>query len=205
MKRKYYVVWNGNCPGIYDTWDECKRETQGFPNAHYRAFTSKEDAEDAFQKGYTYPKKTEKQQLTGNHSSVVPIKESVAVDAACSGNPGKMEYRGVYVADGRELFHIGPYEEGTNNIGEFLALVHALAMLKQINSNLPVYTDSRNAIAWVKRKKCNTQLIQSSRNIVLFDLIQRAEKWLAENKYQTKIMKWETPIWGEIPADFGRK
>ena len=53
------------------------------------------------------------QQLV-NQTLISPIKESIAVDAACSGNPGKMEYRGVYVADGRELFHIGPFEEGTN-------------------------------------------------------------------------------------------
>ncbi|MDD2525260.1 MAG: ribonuclease H family protein [Bacteroidales bacterium] len=205
MKKKYYVVWSGNCPGIYETWDECKRQTFGFPNAHYRAFPSKEEAEEAFQKGYSYPKKIEREQQLVNQTLISPIKESIAVDAACSGNPGKMEYRGVYVADGCELFHIGPFEEGTNNIGEFLALVHALAFLKKANSRLPVYSDSRNAIAWVKHKKCNTKLIQSSRNRKVFDLIERAEKWLAENSYQTRIMKWETPVWGEIPADFGRK
>ena len=205
MKRKYYVVWNGGCPGIYDTWDECKRQTSGFPHAHYRAFPSREEADEAFQKGYSYPKNREKEQQLGNQTLRLPIKESIAVDAACSGNPGKMEYRGVYVADGRELFHVGPFEEGTNNIGEFLALVHGLAFLKQANSNLPVYSDSRNAIAWVKHKKCNTNLIHSSRNRNVFDLIERAEKWLAENNYQTRIMKWETPVWGEIPADFGRK
>lgn len=205
MKKKYYVVWSGNCPGIYETWDECKRQTFGFPNVHYRAFPSKEEAEEAFQKGYSYPKKIEREQQLVNQTLISPIKESIAVDAACSGNPGKMEYRGVYVADGCELFHIGPFEEGTNNIGEFLALVHALAFLKKANSRLPVYSDSRNAIAWVKHKKCNTKLIQSSRNRKVFDLIERAEKWLAENSYQTRIMKWETPVWGEIPADFGRK
>lgn len=205
MKRKFYVVWNGYCPGIYDTWDECKRQTLGFPNAHYRAFSSKKEADDAFQRGYSYPEKTEKEQQLVNYALNLPIKESIAVDAACSGNPGKMEYRGVYVADGRELFHIGPFEEGTNNIGEFLALVHALAFLKKAKSNLPIYSDSRNAIAWVNHKKCNTNLRQTSRNRNVFDLIERAEKWLAENNYQTRIMKWETPVWGEIPADFGRK
>ncbi|MCE1155298.1 MAG: ribonuclease H, partial [Bacteroidales bacterium] len=42
-------------------------------------------------------------------------------------------------------------------------------------------------------------------NAVLFDLIARAEKWLADNRYSTRIMKWQTEAWGEIPADFGRK
>ena len=83
-----------------------------------------------------------------------PINESLAVDAACSGNPGDMEYRGVYTATGQEIFHIGPLKEGTNNVGEFLALVHGLALLQQKGSDLPIYSDSRNAISWVKKKKC---------------------------------------------------
>ena len=81
-----------------------------------------------------------------------PINESLAVDAACSGNPGDMEYRGVYTATGQEIFHIGPLKEGTNNVGEFLALVHGLALLQQKGSDLPIYSDSRNAISWVKKR-----------------------------------------------------
>ena len=134
-----------------------------------------------------------------------PILDSIAVDAACSGNPGLMEYRGVYTATKQELFRIGPYEQGTNNIGEFLALVHGLAFLKQKNSPLPIYSDSRNAIMWVQKKKCKTLLEREPRNEVIFNLIERAEKWLHENEYSTTILKWETSEWGEIPADFGRK
>jgi len=129
----------------------------------------------------------------------------MAVDAACSGNPGLLEYRGVYVADRSEIFHMGPLEEGTNNIGEFLAIVHALALLKKQNKNIPVYSDSMNAIKWVIKKKCNTKLEQSGKNKLLFELIGRAEVWLQNNDYRNPILKWETKQWGEIPADFGRK
>ncbi|HNE51202.1 MAG TPA: hypothetical protein PLZ64_08675, partial [Chitinophagales bacterium] len=73
------------------------------------------------------------------------------------------------------------------------------------NLNVPVYSDSVTAISWVKRKKMNSQLVRSSENKVLFDLLERAEKWLHENTYTTKILKWETELWGENPADFGRK
>jgi ribonuclease HI len=116
-----------------------------------------------------------------------------------------MEYRGVYTETSEELFHIGPFPQGTNNVGEFLALVHGLALLKQRNSALPVYSDSMNAIKWVKNKKCKTLLARSAANAKIFDLIERAEKWLKENTYTTTILKWETSEWGEIPADFGRK
>jgi ribonuclease HI len=131
---------------------------------------------------------------------------SISVDAACSGNPGVMEYRGVWTADGAELFHFGPARDGTNNIGEFLAIVHALALLhKKEDAVTPVYTDSKTAISWVRKKKANTQLKPNHHNKNLFDMIRRAEKWLKENEWKNPVLKWETERWGEIPADFGRK
>ena len=130
---------------------------------------------------------------------------SISVDAASSGNPGKMEYRGVDTKSKKQLFIQGPFEEGTNNIGEFLAIVHGLAFLKKINSDKIIYTDSRTAISWVKKKNCNTKLEPNEKNSALFELIDRAIIWLKNNTYKTPIVKWETKAWGEIPADFGRK
>jgi ribonuclease HI len=129
---------------------------------------------------------------------------ALAVDAACSGNPGQMEYRGVYIGSGTQIFHFGPVY-GTNNIGEFLAIVHALALLKQKNSDLPIYSDSHNALLWVKQKKCKTKLTRDNSTEELFRLIERAERWLRTNTYTNRLIKWETQQWGEIPADFGRK
>ena len=116
-----------------------------------------------------------------------------------------MEYRGVMVETGQEIFRIGPMAQGTNNIGEFLALVHGLAYFKKIGCSIPIYTDSHNAMLWVQQKKCKTKLERSTVNEPIFDLIARAEKWLRENTYATRIIKWQTSEWGEIPADFGRK
>lgn len=210
-QNKYYVVWKGLNPGIYDNWAECKMQVEGQDGAKYKSFETREAATDAFGKGYThYLKSASSSKAAANLTTAKswvgkPINESLAVDAACSGNPGDMEYRGVYTATGQELFHIGPLKKGTNNVGEFLALVHGLAWLKQKGSNLPVYSDSRNAIGWVKKKKCKTLLERTPVNEPIFDLIERAEKWLNTNTYTTTILKWETSEWGEIPADFGRK
>lgn len=126
------------------------------------------------------------------------------MDAACSGNPGKMEYRGVHLPSGREVFHYGPVY-GTNNIGEFLAIVHALALLKQKGSSMPVYSDSFTARTWVKKKKCKTQLPRDRKTEQLYRIIERAESWLHNNTYPNDIVTWQTDEWGEIPADFGRK
>ena len=209
-KNKYYVVWKGLNPGVYDNWAECKMQVEGQDGAKYKSFETREEAAEAFEKGYSYYLKAASSAKAASNLAPQapigkPINESLAVDAACSGNPGDMEYRGVYTATGQEIFHIGPLKKGTNNIGEFLALVHGLALLKQKGSDLPLYSDSRNAIIWVKKKKCKTLLEREPVNEPIFELIERAEKWLNSNTYTTTILKWETAVWGEIPADFGRK
>ncbi len=204
-KKKYYVVWKGYSPGIYSNWEECKAQVFGYEKAKYKSFSSFEEAKEAFAENpwkYLNSKKTSKTSALSNKEI---IKDSIAVDAACSGNPGLMEYRGVYVGDESEIFHVGPLEDGTNNIGEFLAIVHALALLKIKSKVTPIYSDSVNAIKWVERKKCNTKLKQTDKNSAIFDMIERAEKWLHQNQFANQILKWDTKKWGEIPADFGRK
>jgi ribonuclease HI len=206
-KKKFYTVWEGKRPGVYDSWDACKKQVEGYPQARYKSFGSRAEAEKALKGNYWQYVQKATPEVRKTAASVGDyIKNSLAVDAACSGNPGDMEYQGVHVATGKKIFHVGPLEEGTNNIGEFLALVHALALLKNEGKpNLTIYTDSRNAMIWVKAKRCNTKLEQTPRNEKIFEMIDRAEQWLAINPVTNPILKWETEVWGEIPADFGRK
>lgn len=208
-KNKFFVVWEGKEPGIYRSWDECKRQIHGFEGAIFKGFPNEAEAREAMVSpcwDYIGKKAKPKQPSEADVARFgVPDFESLSVDAACSGNPGIMEYRGVYTKTAEEIFRQGPFKEGTNNIGEFLALVHGLAFLKQKNSPLPIYTDSKTAMAWVKAKKARTRLEKNNTNANLFELITRAETWLQQNKYSTRILKWETTVWGEIPADFGRK
>jgi len=208
-KNKFFVVWEGKEPGIYRSWDECKRQIHGYEGAIFKGFATEAEAREAMvSPAWDYigkNAKVKKPSTLDISTYGVPNFESISVDAACSGNPGTMEYRGVYTKTGEEIFKQGPFKNGTNNIGEFLALVHGLAFLKQKNSNLPIYTDSKTALAWIKKKKANTLLVKNDDNAVLFDLVLRAEKWLKENEYNSNILKWETAAWGEIPADFGRK
>ncbi len=144
------------------------------------------------------------------HDTVLPLPLEVkanawAVDAACSGNPGPMEYRAVDLQTGYEVFHFGPIK-GTNNIGEFLAIVHALALMEQRGiTDKVIYSDSYNAMLWVKKKHCKTKLAHEPETAHLFEIIRRAEAWLRTHVVSTPILKWETQRWGEVPADFGRK
>ena len=222
MKKKFYVVWSGLTPGIYRNWDDCQAQIKGVKGAVYKSFDSKEEAERAYASpAYEYVKRREKTHpippCEGGGTDIaepqlLPCREdlgksplyALAVDAACSGNPGPMEYRGVYLGDGKEIFHFGPVH-GTNNIGEFLAIVHALALLDKQGLKMPIYSDSRTAISWVRKKCCKTQLERTTETEQLFQLIERAETWLKNHRVTNPIIKWETNQWGEIPADFGRK
>jgi ribonuclease HI len=210
-KRKYYVVWVGAKPGIYDSWDKCLKQTKGYPAAKYKSYESMAEAERAYTGGaptYSYSPKTEKSTFVSkaNWEAQGVILNSYAVDAACSGNPGLLEYRGVRTHDASEIFKMGPFQEGTNNIGEFLGIVHALAVFNAKDMhNIVLYSDSKTAIAWVRNKKIKSTLERNSRNAELWQLVDRALIWLNNNTWDHKILKWETKEWGEIPADFGRK
>ena len=206
-KQKYYVVWQGREPGIYLTWDECKAQVHGAEGARYKAFPTMDEARQAYEAGPP-PIERKPKAIVNCQSSMVNdeiIQDAYAVDAACSGNPGMMEYRGVDVKSGIQLFHFGPIM-ATNNIGEFLAIVHALALQKQLGTAYPIYSDSRNALLWIKAHKCRTKLPLNDKTAKAHELIARAERWLDTNDYsEFKILTWHTDQWGEIPADFGRK
>ena len=49
-KNKYYVVWKGITPGVYDNWGECKAQVDGQDGAKYKSFETKEEATKAFEK-----------------------------------------------------------------------------------------------------------------------------------------------------------
>ncbi len=210
-QKKFYVIWVGHQTGIVDNWAECQRRIKGYPAAKYKSYKTLDEAQKALETPWSdiistsNKKKNTKVSTRGTENpDYHPILRSLAVDAACSGNPGPMEYQGVFVDSGKQWFH-GKFPLGTNNIGEFLAIVHGLAELKRKNLNIPIYTDSITALGWIKKKKCATKLERNSNTEPLFKLIERAENWLKQNSWSQSILKWDTKAWGEIPADFGRK
>ncbi|MDE5843177.1 MAG: ribonuclease H family protein [Muribaculaceae bacterium] len=223
---KYYVVWTGRHPGVYDTWADCLEQVKNFPDARYKSYSSPAAAAEAYRRGGAEQDTAELSQLLDGagmsrqrarkydhaHAATPDYMDNPevdltawAVDAACAGNPGPVEYRGVELMSGKELFRIGPLQGGTNNLGEFLAIVHALALQAKIGESHPIYSDSVSGMAWVRNRRIKTTLTPTPENERLFAMLHRALNWLNTNSYRTPIMKWDTPRWGEIPADFGRK
>ena len=200
-KQKYYVVWRGNNPGIYKSWGECQVQIKNIKGALFKGFEDIVLAKEAFELGYD----NYKNKSVSYNNINGPEMNSISVDAASSGNPGIMEYQGVDTNTKEVLFKMGPFKNATNNIGEFLALVHGIAMLEKQSEKRIIYSDSITAMSWVRKKRCQTKLLRNKENEEVFLLVDRAILWLKENKYSSIIKKWETKNWGEIPADFGRK
>lgn len=209
---KYYVVWVGRVPGLYSTWDQCRRQVDGVSGALYRSFRTPEAAAAAWEGGPDAadpldPPRAEAPDdspaMTGGRPDAFAA-GTIAVDAACSGNPGPMEYRGVALASDEELFRLGPMH-GTNNLGEFLAIVHGMAWLMREGLAGPIFTDSRVAIGWVGRGRVRSSLQRNAQSNKVWTLVDRAHAWLAANADRPALLKWPTRRWGEIPADFGRK
>ncbi|GIP34197.1 ribonuclease H [Paenibacillus sp. J2TS4] len=209
-KQKYYVVWVGHRPGIYTSWPECKEQVDGRNDAKYKSYSSKAEAEQAYREGWTKhwgrQGAAAKQTPSVSSQSVKKIDyDSISVDVGTRGNPGPIEYRGVCTRTGEVLFSHGPIPNGTNNLGEFLAIVHSLAYLKNKGSTQTVYSDSRTALKWVREKKVATTLERNESTKEVWDLVDRALAWLHTHSYDNKVLKWETEKWGEIKADYGRK
>ncbi len=217
--KKYYVIFKGYNPGVYDDWNDAKEQIDGYSNPVYKGYGSASEAADAFRKASmkeddgdlgkflsrvserSLPKPGQPDYMTNPEVDL----NAWAVDASCLGNPGKMEYQGVELMTGRVLFRIGPFEDATNNIGEFLAIVHAMALMAKDGKYHNIYSDSVSGMSWVRNRKIKTQLKPTSKNGKVFELMARAVTWLNTHSFPGKVMKWQTDRWGEIPADFGRK
>ena len=217
---KYYVVFIGHNPGVYDSWDEARLQTEGFPGALCKGYSTSEEAAMAYRNFIGISDRKELAMLLSGEREA-ENKEKIgsqryldkpeidlnawAVDASCLGNPGKMEYRGVEIKTGKVIFNIGPFEDATNNIGEYLALVHAMALMTKKCEYHNIYSDSVTAMSWVRNRQIKTKLKKTERNAGLFELMARASVWVSTHIFPAQIMKWQTELWGEIPADYGRK
>lgn len=210
--NKWYVVWAGHETGVYDNWEDCKVAVEGFPGAKYKSFSNRDEAIEAYRGDPSeqlalFKAMAARTPNVVNYDDIPEIeKNAIAVDAACSGNPGKVEYQGVDVKTGARLFHVGPLEGGSNNQGEFLALIHALAWLDQRGQHdVTVYSDSRTALAWLRNRQSRSQIAATPKNAAIRGLMERANRWIQTHSPRNPVRKWETERWGEIPADFGRK
>ena len=212
-KPKFYVVWQGRSPGVYTSWADCQKQVHRFPGARFKSFPTRSAAEAALAnrtptskpRPGARGKKPAGRSIPTRPTDAAIDQTALSVDGACRGNPGPMEYRAVWVGSREEVFKVGPMH-GTNNLGEFLALVDALRFFSERgDTTTAIYTDSLTARAWVRNKKAKTTMARTPKTEEVWKLTDEAIAWLKANPVSSPIKVWNTKVWGEIPADFGRK
>ena len=157
----YYAVKKGRTPGVYLTWDECKKQVDGFAGAIFKKFNRENEALD-FVNGETFvfgvvgKGKSRKEKLANADTAggYLTKQEDVIVidpdaqlvdlytDGACSGNPGKGGYGyAVVVNDVLSLKGSGGLLATTNNQMEIKAVIEGLKVIPE-NYSVVVHSDS---------------------------------------------------------------
>lgn len=180
----WYVVKRGRIPGIYTDWDSCEKQIKGFSNAKFKKFNVESEARSYFEKDSSI--------------TVERPTEGMAVDAAFSMKKDIGEYQIYDLVKKEIVYRSREYKNVTVNIMEFLAICKSLELFPYED----IYSDSATAITWVEKQKINSNKpldseVQKEIDLALFTL--------KSNILGNKIIKWDTHIFGDIPADFGRK
>ncbi len=201
-KQKYYVVWVGRALGVFNTWEECQQSISGFPGAKHKAFDCPKEAQAALSDGWEMH--WGKAAITETGSK--PDGLCLCVGAAWNVETRVLKYCGVLHPEWASTFHLNSIPGATNNIGEFLAIVYALAWLKEQGISAPVYSDSITALSWVRRKSVQSCAVGSAHASAKVEkMIAHSLKWLNDNTDHNPVCKWNTSEWGENPAHFERR
>lgn len=211
-KNKFYVVWKGRETGVFTDWTEVSKLIKGFRNAEYKGFANKESAELEFQLGSPSGRskinevKVSEKPEGASSKTKAPDYECLTVDGSYLGSKNMMQYRCVWNASGEEVFGTKPILGGNQNIAEFLALVGAMkyrVVTKQYD--LHIYSDSKTALSWVRNKKIKSTYDLGQLDEIVQNRIYGALEFISKSGVAKNLFKWESALWGEIPADYGRK
>ena len=134
-KKKFYVVWRGRETGIFTDWPRCQRSVEKFPDARYKSFPSRAEAEAAFKGGNpgraayaSRPAVKKTAAAAASTPAAGDFQMQVYCDGGCEPNPGEAGSGMAVYRDGNlsELWY-GLYNpQGTNNTAELNALYQSL-------------------------------------------------------------------------------
>lgn len=198
--NKYYVVFKGYNTGIYDNWNDCKKQVNGFSGALHKSFESPDEAEKAFEE-YSESSNTN---LEFEQPTSYSIK-SIIVSGNCPNNFGEMSYQWNLVASTNNAKRKNLSIIGTKNIADFIAIIDLIKLTKKVKLNLPIYTNSKTAVNWILNKKCNHQLFVSKQTETVLALVKEHDEWLLNNIIENEILLWNSNSWGVFPIVSKRK
>ncbi|SDG13843.1 ribonuclease HI [Selenomonas sp. WCT3] len=157
MPKKVYAVRAGRACGIFTTWDECKKQVDGYAGARYKGFTDVAEAlawlnggdrPAAPQRSSAVPRRAPRPHPARETASAIPDSEQdyvIYTDGSCLRNPDGPGGWAAVVTNVRtgevtELHEGNP--STTNNRMELSAAIAAMSF-PDAPSKIAIYTDSQ--------------------------------------------------------------
>ena len=186
MAKKYYAVRVGKVPGIYQTWDECKKNVHGFPAAEYKSFPSVEEAKAYM--GREAVQEINGKTGSGNMEDVMPDDDYAFVDGSFNIVTGVYGYGGFLVYNNEKYIITGSGSDSEmasmrNVAGEILGSMAAVEKAIELGvKSVDIYFDYMGIRAWAlgewKRNKKGT--------IAYYDYMQSVKDKIAINFVKVK-------------------
>ena len=170
-KKKYYAVKAGHKPGIYETWDECKKNVDGYPGAQYKSFKTLKEAEDFLVTGYVYKERdtrtleevlearAQEEKEDGSASEAVAYVDGSFNSETEEYSYGMVIYHGGNVFEDSMCFNNPDMVSLRNIAGEIEGSMHAISYcLEHGIKSVDIYYDYIGIEKWAKGEwKTNTK------------------------------------------------
>jgi ribonuclease HI len=127
----FYAVHKGHSIGVFTQWNDCKKSIDGFKNAVFKKFLTKEDADEFVKNGNTFLEKVLSKTLGDEEDFIPDI--TVFTDGACSNNgkPNAIAGIGVFFGPNDPRNYSSKIEgKQSNNCAEMKAILEAYRILK---------------------------------------------------------------------------
>ena len=164
MAVKFYAVKVGKIPGIYNTWDDCKVQVEGFPGATYKSFKTAAEAAD-YMGWNNKSNDIEKVEMLKNErvEEVVgegnkPVDGTAYVDGSYNAATGEYSYGVVMFHGGKELHFSEKFDDAElatmrNVAGEIKGAEAAMTYAYENGlKELYIYHDYEGIAKWPLRQ-----------------------------------------------------
>ncbi|MDU2066182.1 MAG: ribonuclease H family protein [Sporomusaceae bacterium] len=158
--KKFYAVRVGKAPGLYLSWNECKAQTHGYPNAQFKAFLTESEAQAYLEGG--------QKSLASSNAEEYHI----YVDGSFNQKQNKYSWAFVVLKQEEVLFQdsgVGENEEAAlmrNVAGELAAAMRAIQWAeKEDRKPIRLHHDYMGIGAWATGAwKANNKFTQAYKN-----------------------------------------
>jgi len=201
MAQSYYVVWQGHAPGIYQKWPDCRKQIENYPEPRYKKFESLDEANHAYRKGIEHYRKRKSGPQKMSRRAPKFRRDSLLVHTKVQGE--SMQINATYLKNNQKIFFVD-FQRGNPEIGQFLATVKALKLLRKRSPTMPVYVPSLKVLNAINHKflydpYLGQRHIHDPWHEKLRECMFAAINWLKRNDYQNPVLHWNSTYWGEPP------